>query len=112
LILRRVNLIQGGAGGPVLIGPPNSSGVIRLEGFLRRNGCPHHLLDPKLDHDAADLIARYSPQPGDWPLVVMADGAVLRNPRESDLARAMGMIRTIAKDKVYDVAVVGSGPAG
>src|ERR1700761_6945244 len=44
LILRRVNLIQGGAGGPLLIGSPNSSGVIRLQGFLRRNGYPNHLL--------------------------------------------------------------------
>src|SRR5258705_12634430 len=32
LILRRVNLIQGGVGGPVLIGPANSSGVVRLQG--------------------------------------------------------------------------------
>src|ERR1700761_188048 len=44
MILRRVNLIQGGAGGPLLIGSPNSSGVIRLQGFLRRNGYPNHLL--------------------------------------------------------------------
>jgi thioredoxin reductase (NADPH) len=112
LILRRVSLIQGGVGGPVLIGPSNSVGVIRLQGFLTRNGYPHHLLDPERDHDAAELIARYSPSPGDWPLVVTVDGAVLRNPSESELARAAGMVRSIAKDKVYDVAVVGSGPAG
>jgi thioredoxin reductase (NADPH) len=112
LILRRVNLIQGGVGGPVLIGPPNSSGVIRLQGFLTRNGYPHHLLDPERDHDAAELIARYSPSPTDWPLVVAPDGAVLRNPSESELAHAMGMVRALAKDKVFDVAVVGSGPAG
>ncbi len=112
LILRRVNLIQGGAGGPVLIGPSNSSGVIRLQGFLTRNGYPHHLLDPLTDHDAAELIARYSPSPADWPLVVAPDGSVLRNPGESELARAMGMLRALASDKVYDVAVVGSGPAG
>src|ERR1044072_2661672 len=37
LILRRVSLIQGGVGGPVLIGPSNSAGVIRLQGFLTRN---------------------------------------------------------------------------
>src|ERR1700760_490129 len=37
LILRRVNLIQGGLGGPVLIGPPSSADVIRLQGFLTRN---------------------------------------------------------------------------
>jgi thioredoxin reductase (NADPH) len=112
LILRRVNLIQAGAGGPVLIGPSNSRGVIRLQGFLTRNGIPHHLLDPKQDHDAAELIARYSPSPTDWPLVVAPDGTVLRNPSESELARATGMVRALAKDKVYDVAVVGSGPAG
>ncbi len=112
LILRRVNLIQGGVGGPVLIGPSNSSGVIRLQGFLTRNGNPHHLLDPVSDHDAAELIARYSPSPADWPLVVAPDGSVLRNPSESELARALGMVREFAKDKVYDVAVVGSGPAG
>jgi thioredoxin reductase (NADPH) len=112
LILRRVSLIQGGVGGPVLIGLSNSVGVIRLQGFLTRNGYPHHLLDPIADHDAAELIARYSPSPTDWPLVVTVDGTVLRNPGESELARAMGMIRALAKDKVYDVAVVGSGPAG
>ena len=112
LVLRRVNLIQAGAGGPVLIGPADSSGVIRLRGFLTRNGNPHHLLDPKTDHDAAEVIARYSPSPTDWPLVVAPDGTVLRNPSESELARAMGMIRGLIKDRIYDVAVVGSGPAG
>jgi thioredoxin reductase (NADPH) len=112
LILRRVNLIRDGAGGPVLIGAANSAGVIRLQGFLARNSYPHHVLCPHADPDAADVIARYSPLPEDLPLVVVPDGTVLRNPRESELARAIGMVRAVAKDKVYDVAVVGSGPAG
>src|SRR6185437_12236014 len=50
LILRRVSLIQGGAGGPVLVGSSDSTGVIRLEGFLSRNGHPNHLLDAESDH--------------------------------------------------------------
>src|SRR3954449_4314867 len=112
LILRRVNLIQGGVGGPVLIGPSNSSGVIRLQSFLTRNCQPHHLLDPERDHDAAELIARYSPSPSDWPLVVTLDGSVLRNPGESEIARALGMIGAAAADKLYDAAIVGCGPAG
>ncbi len=112
LILRRVSLIQGGVGGPVLIGPTNSSGVVRLQGFLTRNGFPHHLLDPERDHDAAELIARYSPSPSDWPLVVIADGTVLRSPGESELARALGMIGGPAGTKIYDAAIIGCGPAG
>ena len=112
LILRRVSLIQGGVGGPVLIGPQDSSGVIRLQSFLTRNGIPHHLLDKDRDSDAAELIARYSPSPSDWPLVVMVDGTVLRNPAESELARALGMIGGPAGDRIYDAAIVGCGPAG
>jgi thioredoxin reductase (NADPH) len=112
LILRRVSLIQGGVGGPVLIGPTNSSGVVRVQGFLTRNGIPHHLLDPERDHDAAELIARYSPSPTDWPLAVIADGTVLRNPGESELARALGMIGGPAGNKIYDAAIIGCGPAG
>src|SRR6478736_7405760 len=111
LILRRVSLIQAGVGGPVLIGPPDSAGVIRLEGFLTRNGIPHHLLDPERDHDAAEVIARYSPSPSDWPLVVATDGTVLRNPGETDLARALRMIGPTG-NKIYDVAIVGCGPGG
>lgn len=112
LILRRVNLIQGGAGGPVMIGPTHSTAVARLQSFLSRNGFPHHLLDPAVDHDAADLIARYSPTPADLPLVVIADGTVLRNPSETELAYAIGMIGGPHGDKVYDVAIVGCGPSG
>ena len=58
LILRRGNLLQAGVGGIVLIGPSHSAGVVRLQGFLTRNGQPHHLLDPERDRDAAEVIAR------------------------------------------------------
>src|SRR5438445_11690855 len=112
LILRRVNLIQGGVGGPVLIGPSNSPAVARLQNFLTRNGFPHHLLDKDTDHDAAELIARYSPSPSDWPLVVTADGTVLRNPGETEIARAIGMIGGPRGERIYDTAIVGCGPAG
>jgi thioredoxin reductase (NADPH) len=112
LILRRVSLIQAGVGGPVLIGSSSSRDVIRLQGFLTRNGYPHHLLDPVADKDAADLVARYTPSPQDLPLVVVPDGTVLRNPSLSGIARAMGMLRALAKDTVHDVAIVGCGPAG
>jgi thioredoxin reductase (NADPH) len=112
LILRRVNLIQSGAGGPALVGPPNMADVVRLQGFLSRNGWPHHLLDPATDHEASDLIAHYASEAGGLPLVVCPDGAVLHNPSEAVLARQLGMTGNARKGFVYDVAVVGAGPAG
>ena len=112
LILRRVSLIQGGVGGPVLIGPASFGGMARLQNFLARNGQPHHVLDPATDKDAADLVARYSAAREDLPLVVCPDGTVLRNPSETSLGMAIGMIGGRSHDKLYDVAVVGSGPAG
>ncbi len=112
MILRRVSLIQSGVGGPVLIGSPSSSGMVRLQGFLTRNGYPHHLLDPATDPEAGILIARFAPAPQDLPLVACPDGTVLRNPSEADLARQLGMIGTVQRRALYDVAVVGAGPAG
>jgi len=112
LILRRVALIETGAGGPVLIGPAVSPDLVRLQGFLARNASPHQVLDPADDHEAAALLERYAPNASDLPLVVCANGSVLKNPTEVDLARALGMVPVGHPDQTYDVAIVGAGPAG
>src|SRR2546425_6126167 len=112
MILRRVALIEAGAGGPVLIGAAQSPDVARLRSFLSRNGIPHQLLDPASDSDAQAFIARYAPEPEQLPLAVCPDGEVLRNPTESELARCIGMLDAGAADAVYDVAIAGAGPAG
>jgi thioredoxin reductase (NADPH) len=112
LILRRVALIEAGAGGPVLIGPENNPGMVRLQNFLARNGIPYQVLDPEKDHEGAALVEQYSARDKDLPLVACPDGAVLKNPTEFDVARCIGMVRDEFPDKIYDVAVIGAGPGG
>jgi thioredoxin reductase (NADPH) len=112
LILRRVALVEAGAGGPVLIGPASSPDVVRLQGFLARNAYPHQLLDPTHDRDAAELVKQYAPNAADLPLAVCPKGSILKNPNEIELARALGMVPIDERDRTYDVAVVGAGPAG
>ena len=46
------------------------------------------------------------------PIVLCPNGKLLRNPSENELARCIGLVRPIDATKVYDVAIVGAGPAG
>ncbi len=112
LILRRTALVEAGAGGPVLIGPPSSPDMIRLQGFLARNDYPYQVLDPSEDRDAATIVERYAPDSRDLPLAVCPKGTVLKNPSEAELARALGMARIEDANRIFDVAVAGAGPAG
>ena len=111
LIIRRVALIESGAGGPVLIGASSMPDIVRLETFLSRNGMPLTLLDPEHDEDARALIAQFDVAEDDLPLVICPGGEVLRNPTEAALAHCLGL-DAIDTDATYDVAVVGAGPAG
>ena len=112
LILRRVALLQGGAAGAVLIGSAGAADVMRLKSFLTRNGYPHHLLDPARDPEAKEVIARYTDVAGGLPLVICPDGSVLGNPSEAAVSRQIGLTAPSRSNFVYDVAVVGAGPAG
>jgi thioredoxin reductase (NADPH) len=112
LILRRVGLLETGVGGPIIVGYADNGDVLRLEIFLRRNGHPHQLLNPESDAAARALIERFHVDPGQLPIVLCPGGQLLRNPGEDELARCVGLVGPIDPNRVYDVAVVGAGPAG
>lgn len=111
LILRRVGLIQAGVG-PIIIGHAEQGDVLRLAGFLSRNGHPHQIIDPDTDAEARALLERFHLHAADLPIVLCPGGSMLRNPGEVELARCIGLVRRIDPGKVYDVAIVGAGPAG
>jgi thioredoxin reductase (NADPH) len=111
LILRRVGLIESGAG-PIVVGPEGHADVLRLVNFLRRNGHPYRQLDPTSDSCARTLIERFQVTTEELPIVLCTDGQLLRNPSEGQLARCIGLVGPIDSEKIYDVAVIGAGPAG
>ena len=112
LILRRVWLLEVAVGGPIIIGRESNRDVLRLETYLNRNGYPHRRFDPEQDRCALTLIERFTIQKDDLPIVLCPNGDLLRNPTEGQLARCLGLLRPISAEHIYDVAIVGAGPAG
>ena len=112
LILRRVALLESAIGGPIIVGRETNRDVLRLESFLNSNGWPHRRLDPDSDSCARALLERFEVNRAELPIVLCPNGQMLRNPSENQLARCLGILRLLNRDTVYDVAIVGAGPAG
>lgn len=111
-ILRRVGLIRHGRGGVVLIGPGHQRETLRLERFLVRNAYPHRILDTASDPASRNALDGFGLAEADLPVVIAPGAAVMRNPTNAALADALGLTEAIDPGRVYDVAVIGAGPAG
>jgi thioredoxin reductase (NADPH) len=115
LILRRVGLIDDSGGGPVVIGPPTNRATFHLQNFLSSNAQPYLYLDPGDPANSAacaELVRLHHRHDDDWPLVVCADGSVRANPGLATIGARLGMLPRLDADAVFDVVVVGAGPAG
>jgi thioredoxin reductase (NADPH) len=111
-ILRRVGLIEEGGVGAVLVGTPGTPELVRLQGFLGRNGYPYTVLDSSTDAEARALLERTGMLPEDLPILVCPSGSLLKRPTDAEAGACLGITPKLNPEKVYDVAVVGAGPAG
>ncbi|MFM0075965.1 FAD-dependent oxidoreductase [Paraburkholderia sediminicola] len=111
VILRRFGLVQEGCG-PVLIGPVGDMKLVALEGLLHRLDHPYSVADPDTDPDVRELFAGLDGWENDYPVVMLADGTLLRNPDARELSAKLGLLLDVDAARTYDVAVVGAGPAG
>jgi thioredoxin reductase (NADPH) len=111
-ILRRVGLIQEGAAGSVLVGRPAAPDLVRLQGFLARNGYPYTVLDASADAEGRAVVERLGVHPEELPLMVCPNGTVLKRPTDVEAGACLGITPDLDPQAVYDVAVVGAGPAG
>jgi len=109
---RRFDIVRHAAGGVTLIGHEHSADTIRLLRFLTRNGYPYRMLDPNTNADANSLFRYFELQQEHWPVVLLGDQRILRNPSTALLADELGLTDVSDRATVYDVAIVGAGPAG
>jgi thioredoxin reductase (NADPH) len=98
-------------GGLRVVGHRWSERSHEVKTFLARNHVPYRWLDVERDAEARRLQDLAHASGADLPLVLVPDREVLRAPSTRDLAGALGL-RTSAEQPLYDLCIVGSGPAG
>jgi thioredoxin reductase (NADPH) len=82
-----------------------------IKTFLTRNYVPYHWVDVDRDAEGQRLLTLAEAQVDELPLVFVPDHEVLTSPSTLDLAAALGL-RTRALQPLYDLCIVGAGPAG
>jgi thioredoxin reductase (NADPH) len=116
LILRsfvcRRELLIGMVAGIRIIGSRFSPDTRRLREFAARNRLPHTWIDLEDDPNADMLLQQLGITPEQTPVVIWRGEHVLRNPGNAELARLVGLLVPGSPDKLYDLVVVGAGPAG
>ncbi|MFF1501461.1 FAD-dependent oxidoreductase [Streptomyces sp. NPDC058316] len=113
LILRRLGLIQHGQATVLVAGPLTTADTLRVLHFLESNGYPVATIDPAGGPAARELLSRYGLDGRrTWPVVVYRPDRFLENPTNRELAQHLGLAEALDPTAVYDLAVVGAGPAG
>jgi thioredoxin reductase (NADPH) len=97
--------------GARVIGSSYSQDTNRIRHFLGQNRVPFRFVDVEADPEVKKVLELFGATEQDTPVVAWGKRLVLRNPTNEELANALGIRRSPGKD-VYDLAVVGAGPAG
>jgi thioredoxin reductase (NADPH) len=94
-----------------VIGSRYSRDTFRIRDFLAKNRVPFTWLDLEVDPQVNKLLKQFGLTETDTPVVAWGRKLLLRNPSNRELAEALG-IRQSLEQTVYDLVVVGAGPAG
>jgi len=111
-LMRRSLLLSGGFVGVRIIGSRFSPDAHQLTDFATRNAIPFRFMDLETD-EQADAILRHLGVPASaTPIVIGRDGEWRIKPSIADFAHCAGLTSTLDAEHVYDLVVVGAGPAG
>jgi thioredoxin reductase (NADPH) len=110
-IWRRIGLLGEATGGIVLMGHAGDAEMTQLQRFLIRNSYPHRIVEVPAEEAVLleDGLLDHEPS---LPAVVLSDGRTLNRPTIAELADELGITELPDPAMIYDVVVVGAGPAG
>lgn len=110
-LARKQLLEKSGVTGVKIIGSRFSKDTNRIRSFLSNNKVIFTWVDLENDPRVNTLLLQFKVTPDDTPIVICADDTLLRNPSNIELAENLG-IRKPAEHIIYDLVIIGAGPAG
>jgi thioredoxin reductase (NADPH) len=109
---RRERLREGdGAGAIRIVGSRYSADAMALRAFATRSHLPHQWIDLEEASDPEVLLASMGLRPPDTPAVI-TPSAVLRHTSPGEFAEHLGLTFRPVPGTLFDLVVVGTGPAG
>jgi thioredoxin reductase (NADPH) len=111
-LMRRALLLKSGFEGIRIIGSRFSADAHRIRDFANRNAIPSTWLDLETDRQAESILCEFSIRPEDTPVVIGPEGQLLNNPSNAELGHLVGLEAHLDPAEIYDLVVVGAGPAG
>lgn len=110
-ILRQETMLNDFNGGIKVIGSENSKETYDLRDFMEKNHIWHTFLNIEASEDARELLQSFNLTKDDLPILLTTTGEVFRKPTIAELAKQAGVLIEFGNE-IYDVLVVGAGPAG
>lgn len=108
---RRELLESSGFTGLEVVGSKFSRDTFRIKDFLSRNKIPFTWIDIEKDTSIYKLLKHFEIGVDEMPIVAFESNKIFKNPSNLELGKLVGIKKTL-EDKVYDLAIVGAGPAG
>ena len=108
---RRQLLEESGFTGLKVVGSKFSHDTFRIRDFLSKNRVPFAWIDIEKDQPVNELLEHFGISEAETPIVAFNNSSILKNPSNQELGTSVGIKKPLA-DTVYDLVVVGAGPAG
>jgi len=95
-----------------IIGSKYCCDTFRVRDFLAKNFLPHHWLDLETNQEVENLLKQLDIDTSATPVVICSEDLILKNPSNEELGQALNLKKSFEDRELFDIAIIGAGPAG
>jgi thioredoxin reductase (NADPH) len=110
-LLRQQTVLNEFTGGIKLVGSGNSKETYAIRDFMEKNHIWYNFMDVDKSDEAKSLLLNFNLVADDLPILITSESKICKNPSLDSVARNSGVLMDF-EDSIFDLLVIGAGPAG